>query len=53
MFEVVQLAYHLAVETDGLFNPAILPALKRAGYDRSMDEIRTQVPRMEPVGTWT
>ncbi len=49
MFEVIQLAYHLAAETDGLFNPAILPALKRAGYDRSMDEIRTQAPRMEPV----
>jgi len=28
------------VETDGLFNPAVLPALKKAGYDRSMDEIR-------------
>jgi thiamine biosynthesis lipoprotein len=41
MFEVFQLAYHLAVETVGLFDPAILPALKRAGYDRSMDEIKS------------
>jgi thiamine biosynthesis lipoprotein len=40
MFEVLQLAYHLALETGGLFDPAILPALKRAGYDRSIDEIR-------------
>jgi thiamine biosynthesis lipoprotein len=40
MFEVLQLAYYLAVDTGGLFNPAILPALKRAGYDRSMDKIR-------------
>jgi thiamine biosynthesis lipoprotein len=41
MFEVLQKAYELAVETEGLFNPAVLPALKRAGYDRSMDEIRS------------
>lgn len=27
-------------ETDGLFDPAILPALKNAGYDKSMVEIR-------------
>jgi thiamine biosynthesis lipoprotein len=42
MFALLELAYHLAVETVGLFNPAILPALKRAGYDRSMDDIRNQ-----------
>jgi FAD:protein FMN transferase len=47
MFEVIQLAYRLAVETGGLFNPAILPFLKQAGYDRSMDEVRTLAPRME------
>jgi thiamine biosynthesis lipoprotein len=41
MFEVIRKSYDLAVETDGLFNPAVLPALKRAGYDRSMDEIRS------------
>lgn len=28
-------------ETEGLFDPSILPDLKQAGYDRSMDEIRT------------
>ncbi len=27
-------------ETNGLFDPSILPDLKRAGYDKSMDEIR-------------
>lgn len=27
-------------ETDGLFDPSILPDLKRVGYDRSMDAIR-------------
>ncbi len=31
-------AYNL--ETGGLFDPSILPDLKRVGYDRSMDEIR-------------
>jgi thiamine biosynthesis lipoprotein len=34
---VKSMAFHR--ETDGLFDPSILPALKRAGYDRSMDEI--------------
>lgn len=47
MFEVIRLANHLAVETGGLFDPAILPALKRAGYDRSMDEIRNQPDRAD------
>jgi len=46
MFNVIKQAYQLAVETNGLFNPAILPALKQAGYDRSMDEIRSSSPRM-------
>ena len=36
----LSLAYHL--ETEGLFDPAMLPDLMRAGYDKSMDEIRTQ-----------
>ena len=48
MYQVIEQAYHLAIETDGLFNPAILPALKQAGYDRSMDEIRKSPPRMQP-----
>ena len=47
MFQVLQEAQRLAVKTDGLFNPAILPALKQAGYDRSMDEIKKSPPRME------
>jgi FAD:protein FMN transferase len=47
MFEVIQLASHLASETGGLFDPAILPSLKRAGYNRSMDEIRNQAYRAD------
>ena len=30
-------------QTQGLFDPAVLDALERAGYDRSMDEIRGRV----------
>jgi thiamine biosynthesis lipoprotein len=40
LFEVVRLARDLHERTGGLFDPAVLPALKAAGYDRSMDEIR-------------
>ena len=40
MIEVLGAALRLAGETQGLFNPAVLPALKQAGYDRSMDEIK-------------
>ncbi len=50
MFDVLQAALALATETHGLFNPAILPALKQAGYDRSMDEIKSSPARMGAVG---
>jgi thiamine biosynthesis lipoprotein len=45
MLQVLCEAQRLALETDGLFNPAILPALKQAGYDRSMDEIKNSPAR--------
>ncbi len=45
MMEVLQAAFRLAGETQGLFNPAILPALKQAGYDRTMDEIKDSPAR--------
>jgi thiamine biosynthesis lipoprotein len=48
MFAVMQEAYQLALVTEGLFNPAVLPALKRAGYDRSMDEIRDGITSNSP-----
>jgi thiamine biosynthesis lipoprotein len=35
---VRSMAFHR--ETGGLFDPSVLPDLKRAGYDRSMDKIR-------------
>ena len=49
MFQVLQEARRLAMETNGLFNPAILPLLKQAGYDRSMEEIKNHPDRMEPT----
>jgi thiamine biosynthesis lipoprotein len=39
LIEVVGESVRLHAETGGLFNPAILPALKFAGYDRSFDQL--------------
>ena len=41
LMEMLQLSRKFYIETNGLFDPSILPDLKQAGYDRSMDEIRT------------
>jgi thiamine biosynthesis lipoprotein len=40
--EVILLAQHYVEQTHGLFDPSILPDLHRAGYDRTMDMIRTE-----------
>lgn len=40
MISVLQIALDCYRMTEGLFNPAILPDLKSAGYTRSMDELR-------------
>jgi len=45
MFDLVQEALELYHLTGGLFDPSILKALQRAGYDRSMDIIQTSGPR--------
>jgi len=39
-FEVVRLAHRFFHASRGLFDPSVLPDLKRVGYDRSMDMIR-------------
>lgn len=39
LMEMLELAHKYNQETHGIFDPSILPALKHAGYDRSMDEI--------------
>ena len=40
MFQLVRQAREYVDATEGLFDPSILDALERAGYDKSMDEIR-------------
>ena len=44
LFPVVALTRRFFHLTCGLFDPSILPDLKRAGYDRSMDVLRTLGP---------
>jgi FAD:protein FMN transferase len=45
LYKLMKIAQSCHFQTGGLFDPAILPALQRAGYNRSMDEIRR-------VGSW-
>jgi thiamine biosynthesis lipoprotein len=40
--EMLQLSLKYHRETNGIFDPSILPDLKGIGYDRSMDEIRSR-----------
>ena len=42
MLDLLQQSLRFYVETNGLFDPSILPDLKRIGYDRSMDEVRAR-----------
>lgn len=46
---VVSLAKRYVEQTQGLFNPSILPDLERVGYDRSMDLIRAEEALLPPV----
>ncbi|HVM72525.1 MAG TPA: FAD:protein FMN transferase [Anaerolineales bacterium] len=45
MFSVVALARRFFHLTRGLFDPSILPDLQRAGYNRSMEQLRELGPR--------
>jgi thiamine biosynthesis lipoprotein len=40
MFDVLGLARRYAAATGGLFNPAVLPAIIRIGYNRSLELVR-------------
>ncbi len=44
LFTVVRAAMQFFHKTHGLFDPSILPDLRRVGYDRSMDLVREQGP---------
>lgn len=48
MFQVIDQSLQLARETDGFFNPAVLPALIAAGYDRSIELIGGGSPQAVP-----
>lgn len=41
-YSLMQDAYELHLETNGLFNPAVLPALERIGYDASIEVVRAR-----------
>jgi len=51
LFSVLALAQRFFHQTRGLFDPSILPDLRRVGYDRSMDLLRQQsaVPLFESL----
>jgi thiamine biosynthesis lipoprotein len=51
MYSVLSEALACHLKTNGLFDPAILPQLRAAGYTKSMDEIRADgsVPSWQPV----
>ena len=42
-------ALQAAVETGGLFDPTVLPALAAAGYDRDFAEVRARAEQNEPA----
>src|SRR5438132_2544439 len=41
-YELTRLALQAALDTEGLFDPTVLPALKAAGYDRDFSIVRTR-----------
>lgn len=43
MLDLLQQSLNFYRETEGIFDPSILPDLKRIGYDRTMDEVRQQL----------
>jgi FAD:protein FMN transferase len=49
LFDLLKQAYQAHMETDGVFNPGILPNLEILGYDRSMDVIKTDPPKVSEV----
>jgi thiamine biosynthesis lipoprotein len=49
LLDLLQQSRDFVEETGGLFDPSILGDLRRAGYDRSMDEIRRDGGAGEPA----
>jgi thiamine biosynthesis lipoprotein len=53
MLELLKLSFTFYEQTGRLFDPSILPDLKRMGYDRTMDEVRTRGDVFPPASTRT
>jgi thiamine biosynthesis lipoprotein len=51
LLDLLQQSLKFYKETNGLFDPSILPDLKRAGYDRSMDEVRARPEVDSPLAS--
>lgn len=56
LFRVLRAALNAAQETDGIFDPTLLPQLVQIGYDRTFDEVPAIMPASEevaiPGGGW-
>jgi len=55
--DLTRLAISSAERTGGIFDPTVLPALRAAGYDRDIDEVRAILRELpptppEPCGRW-
>ena len=48
LIEVLRLSLRAREETNGRFDPTILPALAAAGYDRSFEQLVERPPRLAP-----
>ena len=46
--EALRLALRAREDTDGRFDPTVLPALLAAGYDRSFEQLVARPPRLAP-----
>ena len=53
MMELLSHSLTFYRQTGGLFDPSILPDLKRMGYDRTMDEVRTRGDVFPPASART
>lgn len=42
MYDLLTQAYQLVDQTSGLFDPSVLPDLEKAGYDRTIDEVKNR-----------
>ncbi len=51
MYDLLSQAYELVDQTAGLFDPSVLPDLEKAGYDRTIDEVRKRAMETHPASS--